>query len=46
MVIEKTRETVINTNIQGEVIEQVEQFVYLEEKINADGSNEKDIGYK
>ena len=46
MVIEKTRETVINTNIQGEVIEQVEQFVYLEEKINADGINEKDIGYK
>ena len=43
MVIEKTKETPISINIQGEAIEQVEQFVYLGGLINADGSNEKDI---
>ena len=42
MVIEKTKETPITINIQGEAIEQVEQFVYLGGLINADGSNEKD----
>jgi len=31
-------------HIQGENIEQVEQFVYLGGLINADGSIEKDIG--
>ena len=43
MIIEKIKETPLSINIQGENIEQVEQFVYLGGLINADGSNEKDI---
>src|SRR6218665_2769713 len=43
MIIKKIKETPLSINIQGENIEQVEQFVYLGGLINADGSNEKDI---
>ena len=41
MIIEKIKETPLSINTQAENIEQVEQFVYLEGLINADGSNEK-----
>lgn len=42
MVIEETRDPVAIT-IQGEVIVQVEQVIYLGMLINTDGSNENDI---
>ena len=44
MLVEKRKKTPLSINIQGENIEQVEQFVYLGGLINADGSSEKDIG--
>ena len=43
VVIEKRKETPLSINIQGEGIEQVEQFVYIGGLINGDGNNKKDI---